>query len=58
VDTSLWDLSSVDISIVIDTLKHVGYSMVHDDTMVCHGIQQNMIVYDGIQWVFGMFPLR
>jgi hypothetical protein len=48
VDTSLWDLGSVDISRVIDTESHMGYMVVHDDTMVCNGIQQ---------WDFGTFPL-
>jgi hypothetical protein len=40
-----------------DTVAHIGYMVVHDDTMVCSGIQQYTMVYDGVQWVFGMFPL-
>jgi hypothetical protein len=56
VDTSLWDPGSVDISGVIDTVAHIGYRVVHDDTMVCSGIQQYTTVYDGVQWVFGTFP--
>jgi hypothetical protein len=57
VDTSLWDPSSVDISGVIDTVAHIGYRVVHDDTRVCSGIQQYTTVYGGVQWVFGMIPL-
>ena len=39
VDTSLSDPGSIDISRVIDSKAHMGYMMVHDDTMVCNGIQ-------------------
>jgi hypothetical protein len=39
VDTSLWDLGSVDISGVIDTMAHIGHRVVHDDTVVCCSIQ-------------------
>jgi hypothetical protein len=57
VDTSLWDPGSVDISRVIDSEAHMGYMMVHDDTVVCSGIQQYTTVYNGVQWDFGTFPL-
>ena len=38
VDRSLWDLGSIDVIRVIDTVEHIQYMMVHDDTMVCNGI--------------------
>jgi hypothetical protein len=56
VDTTLWDPGSVDISILIDTVAHMGYRMVHDDVVVCSGIQQYTTMNDGVQWDFGMFP--
>jgi hypothetical protein len=56
VDTSLWDLGLIDASRVIDTMTHIQYKMVHDDTMVCSGLQQHTTMYDGMQWVFGIFP--
>jgi hypothetical protein len=57
VDISLWDPGSVDISRVSDTMAHIGYRVVHDDTGVCSGIQQSTVVYGGIQWVFETIPL-
>jgi hypothetical protein len=42
---------------VIDTVAHIEYMVVHDDTMICSSIQQHTMVYDGVQWVFGMFFL-
>ena len=34
VDTSLWDPYPVDISRVIDIVEHIGYMVVHYDTIV------------------------
>jgi hypothetical protein len=48
VDTSLWDLGLVDISRVIDSEAHMKYMMVHDDTLVCSGIQQHTTLYNGM----------
>jgi hypothetical protein len=58
VDTSLWYLGTVDIFRVTNTLSHIGYKVVHEDTMVCSGIQQYKMVYDAMQWVLGTFPSR
>ena len=57
-DTSLWDPGSIDISGVSDTMAHIGYRVVHDDTGVCIGIQHYTAMYGGIQWVFGTIPLK
>jgi hypothetical protein len=56
VDTSLWDSGPIDISRLNDRVAHIGYRKVHDDTMVCSGLQQYTMVYDGMQWVFGKLP--
>jgi hypothetical protein len=41
---------------VIVTVAHIGYRVVQDDTGVCNGIQQYIVVYGGVLWVFGTIP--
>jgi hypothetical protein len=56
VDISLWDPGS--LNKIIDIVAHISYRVVHDDTMVCSGIQQYTMMYGGVRWVFGMFLPR
>jgi hypothetical protein len=53
---TLWDIGSVDINRVLDTVALIGYRMVHDDTMVCNNIQGYTLAHGGVQWSFEAFP--
>jgi hypothetical protein len=51
VDTSLWDPGSVDR--LIDIVEHIGCQVIHDYIVVWNGMQQYIVVCNGI---LGCFP--